>query len=193
MQLLKQMAVRRGLLPPGHPVHVHIMQCSPCFQAMHNIRVARHRRRTIVGAVSAALIIAASYGVYLEWPRSRALLVQNPAQLERVVVDLRPYTVDRSDRKAGNTPPPLRLLRSRLQAIFYLPVGAEPGSYELRILNSELKTLLSSTVTLSIRNFEAIIETEMDLQDLSPGQYTLALRHMGEGWREYPLFIDPLK
>jgi hypothetical protein len=77
--------------------------------------------------------------------------------------------------------------------VFYLPVGVETGSYELRILDPELKTRLSAPATANIKNFETIIETEMDLQALSPGKYTLAIRRAGEDWRQYPLWIDPMK
>jgi hypothetical protein len=44
-----------------------------------------------------------------------------------------------------------------------------------------------------MKSFETIIETEMDLQALSPGKYTLAIRRAGEDWRQYPLWIDPMK
>jgi len=77
--------------------------------------------------------------------------------------------------------------------VFYLPVGVETGSYELRILDTELKTRLAAPATANMKNFETIIETEMDLQALSPGKYTLAIRRAGEEWRQYPLWIDPMK
>jgi hypothetical protein len=74
-----------------------------------------------------------------------------------------------------------------------LPVGVEAGSYELRILDTELKTRLTAPATANMKNFETIIETRMDLQKLSPGKYTLAIRRAGDDWRQYPLWIDQVK
>jgi hypothetical protein len=189
-RVLKQMGAKRGVLPVGHPVHVHVMQCSPCFQHLEGFRSIHRRRRTLVAAAAAVVVVAAGYGVYREWPNARELVAENP-QLRQAVVDLRPYTVERSDRPANSAPQPLRLPRCRLQAVIYLPVGVETGSYELRILDTELKTKLTAPATANMKNFETIIETQMDLQALSPGKYTLAIRRAGEDWRQYALWIDP--
>ena len=192
-RVLEQMGAKRGVLPVGHPVHVHVMQCSPCFQQLEGFRSVHRRRRAIIAAAASFVVLAAGYGVYREWPSARRLVAQNPPQLRQAVVDLRPYTAERSDRPPNSAPQPLRLPRSRLQAVFYLPVGVETGSYELRILDTELKTRLAAPATANMKNFETIIETEMDLQALSPGKYTLAIRRAGEDWRQYPLWIDPMK
>jgi hypothetical protein len=100
-----------------------------------------HRRRLVFAAAAAVfLVLTAGYGAYQQWPWARSLLTSNQPAISRAVVDLRPYTVERSDRPASNTQQPLRLPGCRLQAVFYLPVGVEPSPYELRILDSELTT-----------------------------------------------------
>lgn len=192
-RVLKQMGAKRGILPPGHPVHVHVMQCSPCFQHLETFRSIHRRRRTIIAAALSILVLATGYCVYREWSCARKLVTQNPPQLRQAVLDLRPYSAERSDRPSNNVPQPLRLPRCRLQAVFYLPVGVETGSYELRILDTELKTRLTAPATANMKNSETIIETELDLQALSPGKYTLAIRRAGDDWRQYPLWIDPKK
>ena len=107
------------------------------------------------------------------------------------VVDLRPFTVERSDRPASATPQPLRLPASPVQTVIYLPVGVEPAPYEIRVLDSELRIRATASGTAKMENFEAVIRTRIDLGGLPPGRYTLLMRRPGEDWRQFPLIIDP--
>jgi hypothetical protein len=169
------------------------MQCAPCYQRLEGYRATYRRRRALAAAAAVFLVLAAGgYGAYEQWPWARNLIARNQPAISRVV-DLRPYTVERSDRPASSAPQPLRLPGCRLQAVFYMPVGVEPGPYELRILDSELKTRVNTTATAKLENFQTTIQTTMDLQVLPPGKYTLAIRRSGDDWRQYPLLIDPLK
>ena len=188
--LLKQMAAKRGALPIGDPTHVHVMQCSPCYQLLESYRAQYRRRRALAAAAAVLVLFGAGYGVYHEWPD---VFSRNQPQLSRAVVDLRPYTVERSDRPASAAPPPLQLPARPVQAVFYLPVGVEAGPYEIRILDSELTIKASASATAKIENFETTIQTTLDLQGLAPGKYTLAMRRPREDWRQYPLLIQPAK
>ena len=191
--LLKRMAAKQGVLPVGHPTHVHIMQCSPCYQRLEGYRATYRQRRVLAAAAAVLVVLAAGYGAYQLWPRAQNRIARNQPAIGQAVVDLRPYTVERSDRPTGKPPQPLRLPATRLQAVFYLPVGVEPGPYELRILDSDLKTRVSTAATAELKNFQTTIRTTMDLQSLPSGKYTLAMRRAGDDWRQYPLLIDPAK
>lgn len=194
-ELLKRMGAKQGILPIGHPTHVHIMQCSPCYQRLESYRVGHRRQSAFAAAAALLLVLLVGYGAYRQWPWTRTLVTRNQPAITQAVVDLRPYTVERSDRPASNAPvpQPLRLPGCRLQAVIYLPVGVEPGPYEIRILDSELKTRVNTTGIAKIENFQTMIQTTMDLQALPPGKYTLAMRRPGDDWRQYPLLICPFK
>ena len=194
-ELLKRMGSKQGILPIGHPTHVHVMQCSPCYQRLENYRSNHRRRRAFATAAAVLLVLSVGYGAYRQWPWARTQVTRNQPAITQAVVDLRPYTVERSDRPASNAPAPqpLRLPGSRVQAVIYLPVGVEPGPYELRILDSELKTRVNTTGVAKLENFQTTIQTTMDLQALPPGKYTLAMRRTGDDWRQYPLLIYPFK
>jgi len=185
--LLKKMAETRATLPVGDPVHVHVMQCSPCYQQLEGYRSQFRRRRTLAAAAAAIVVLAAGLGIYEAWP---TLFNRNRPELSRVV-DLRPFTVERSDRPANTIPPPVRLPASPVQTIFYLPTGVEPGPYEIRILDSELKTRVSASANAQLENFQTVIHTKLDLESLAPGRYTLMMRRPGDDWRQFPLQVEP--
>ncbi|MBV8844243.1 MAG: hypothetical protein JO307_15660 [Bryobacterales bacterium] len=185
--LLKKMAGKRRTLPVGDPVHVHVMQCSPCYQQLEGYRAQFRRRSTVAVAAAAIVVLAAGIGIYQVWP---TLLNSNRPELNRVV-DLRPFTVERSDRPANAIPPPVRLPPSPVQTIFYMPVGFEPGPCEIRILDSELKTRSSASGNAQLEDFQTVIHTRLDLDGLAPGRYTLMMRHPGADWRQFPLLIEP--
>jgi len=191
--LLKRMATRQGVLPVGDSKHVHIMQCSPCYQRLAGYRADIKRRRAVTAAAAILLVVAAGYGAYQLWPRVPNEIAQNQPPISQAVVDLRPYTIERSDRPDSNAPQPLHLPASRVQAVFYLPVGVEPGPYELRVLDSDLKTRVSTNSDARLENYQTTIHTTMDLVALPPGKYMLAMRRAGDDWRQYPLFIDVRK
>jgi hypothetical protein len=187
--LLKRMAEKRANMPVGDPVHVHVMQCSPCYQQLESYRAQFRRRRTLAVAAAAIALLAAGVGVYEAWPT----LFRNRPELSRVV-DLRPFTVERSDRPVNAIPPPVRLPACPVQTIFYLPVGVEPGPYEIRILDSELKTRATASANAQLENFQTVIHTRLDLAGLSPGRYTLMMRRPGADWRQFPLIVEvPIK
>jgi hypothetical protein len=191
--LLKRMAARQGILPVGDPTHVHIMQCSPCYLRLEGYRAANRRRRAIAAAAAVFLVLAAGYGAYRWWPSTQAQFAHNQPAIIQSELDLRPYTVERSDQPASNVPQPLRLTPTRVQVVILLPVGVEPGPYELRILDSDLKTRVSTAASAKLGNFQTTIQTTMNLQALPIGKYMLAMRRAGDDWRQYPLFIGPAK
>ena len=184
--LLQKMAAKRDTLPVGDPTHVHVMQCSPCYQQLEGYRTQYRRRRALVAAAAVIVVLASGLGIYHAWP---GLFSRNQPELSRVV-DLRPFTVQRSDRPANAVLPAVRLPASLVRTVFYLPVGVEPGPYEIRVLDSELKTRASATANAEIENFQTVIHTRLDLEGLAPGKYTLLMRRPAEDWRQFPLVVE---
>ena len=182
----------------------HINRCSECLTELLEIRrrnyrqrVRRHRHRWILAACAASIILAAGITLMVRRQATSgpSAQIQSKAEIQPElsrVVDLRPFTVERSDRPASAAPPPIRLPASPVQTVFYLPVGIEPAPYEIRVLDSELRTRANASGSARLENFVAVIRTRLDLGGLTPGKgYTLLLRRPGEDWRQFPLIIEP--
>jgi hypothetical protein len=99
--------------------------------------------------------------------------------------DHRPFAVRRGDERTKE-PEGLVLSRARLKATILLPVGSEPGEYEVQILDADLKSRASSTGSAAIIDYVTTLETTPDTSALPPGTYQLALRRKGEDWRLHP-------
>jgi hypothetical protein len=71
-----------------------------------------------------------------------------------------------------------------------LPVGSEPGPYELRLIDDNLEAKLSKEAAAEMQNFAATISTPLDLRAVPPGTYQLAIRRSGEEWRLYEARVE---
>ena len=141
-------------------------------------------------AVAAVLVLLVGGAWYLmSRPRNAGPAAREAAQVSaidlRAELDLRKYSVTRSEQ-AQTPPPPLSLQRGRLNVTILLPVGSEPGLYEVQLLDSELRSLATASGQATITNYITTLQTTLDLQPLPPGIYQLALRRQGDGWQMYP-------
>ena len=145
-------------------------------------------------AAAAAVLIFAVGGVWFAGQRSPARQAAAPettpitAEL-RTELDLRKYAVARTDQNAPERPP-VSLPRGRLSVTILLPVGSEPGSYEVQVLDSNLRSRASATADAEIRNYVTTLRATIELGSLSPGPYQLALRRQGEEWRLFPARVN---
>jgi hypothetical protein len=77
----------------------------------------------------------------------------------------------------------------RLNATILLPVGSEPGAYEIQVLDSELRSQATASGQADIKNYITTLQTTLDLQSLPTGMYQLALRRQGDEWRMFPASV----
>jgi hypothetical protein len=193
-------ALSRRERPIGDPAYEHLLKCSPCyreFRALQQSGVSKRadtRPRVVWYAASAAALLLVIAGAYFILPnqRSRTPVAQPggasaTAEL-RAELDLRKYTVARTDQSTPERPP-VSLPRGRLTATILLPVGAEPGTYEVQILDSNLRSVASATGDAEIRDFVTTLRATLDLGSLQAGTYQLALRRHGEDWRLFPAAV----
>ena len=117
--------------------------------------------------------------------RSAAAPEQVSATDLQAELDLRNYSVTRSEQ-TQSPPPPLSLQRGRLNVTILLPVGSEPGPYEVQVLDSELRSQATASGQADIKNYITTLQTTLDLRSLPPGIYQLALRRQGDEWRMFP-------
>ncbi len=190
-------SLARKQRPIGDPAYEHLAKCSPCYREFRRLQQAQQRRRLsqrVLAAAAVVTIVLAGASYFLRSPQvppaKKDIATQTDSPREvRAELDLRRYTVSRSDEKSPERPR-LRLTRGRLQATIFLPVGSEPGRYEIQVLDEALQSRLAAVGTAEFRDKVTTLQTVLDLRDLPSGSYHLALRHEGEDWRLFPASIE---
>ena len=184
----------------GDPGYEHIVNCSPCYREFRSLQQAgstvplRPQRRVWWLPVAAAAIVVAVVGAwYLFAPLvERDAPAQADITLQTAVlpaeVDLRKYTVTRSEQGVSQRPP-FALPQGKLQLTILLPVGSEPGAYEVQLLDTDLRSRAAGSGQAEIRNYITTLQTSLDLHSLPPGAYQLAVRRVGEEWQLFPASI----
>ena len=183
--------------PISDPAYEHLAKCSACyrefraFQQAATTHTVSFRKAAWVAAAAAVIIIVAGAAWFLSPSRGeRGTLPQPSAQESQVAerrmeVDLRKYSVTRNEQQKPETGP-VSLARARSNLTILLPVGSEPGGYEIQVLDSGLRSQASASGEAAIRDYVTTVQTTIDLRALSPGAYQLALRRHGEEWRLFP-------
>ena len=100
-------------------------------------------------------------------------------------LDLRPFAVTRGDALRVE-PEPLVLPRTRIDATLLLPVGADEGAYEVRLLDHDLAARATAKGNASIVDFVTTLRATLDLRELQPGVYQLGVRRVGGEWQMFP-------
>jgi hypothetical protein len=74
-------------------------------------------------------------------------------------LDLRPFAVTRSDERAVK-PDGIVLPGGRLNVTILLPVGSEPGAYEIQVLDADLQARASAKETAAIRDYVTTVRRQ---------------------------------
>lgn len=198
----KLIALARRQVPVGDPVGEHVSKCSPCYREMRaiqqaeGIRSAAERRasRSWWPAAAAALLVVAAglawfvYGGRQPLPTPAPEQIVAQAEPVAVTLDLRKYGVTRSD-VPGDELPPLVLPRAKVKLTLLLPVGAEPGQYEVRLVGLRGEELASGLGRTEIRDFVATLPVTVDLTQSVRGPGSLVIRRQGEGVQSFPVTL----
>jgi hypothetical protein len=179
-------ALSRRERPLDDPGYVHLTRCSPCYLEVRAMQEARaHQRRWQLAKLAAAavVVLAVVIAAWLFIPSGG-----RAAQDVRAELDLRPYAVTRSETPGSNREP-LTLPRGRVTLTMLLPVGSEPGAYEVQVLDSGLASQASASGVAEINNYVTTLQTTLDLASVSPGSYQLAIRRSGQEWQLFPAQI----
>jgi len=168
--------------PMGDPAYLHIVRCSPCFKEMRALQQSRARARRVrilVAAAAVVALIAAGSWWTLRSPRTSG------AAVVATTIDLRPFTVMRGDTQS---PQPLSIViaRARLDATIVLPLGAEPGPYEVRLLDDAPSVRAEASGEATITDSVTTLRAPLDTTALPAGAYHLELRRVGGEWRRVP-------
>jgi hypothetical protein len=172
--------------PIDDPAYDHIKECSPCYLEGRAIQEAdglQQRRRILTWAAAALVALAAGAGAWILTTTGSSLDAEIQAQL-----DLRPYAMMRGEARTAERPP-LQLPRGRVLLTLLLPTGSEPGPYEVEIRDSGALPRASARGDAGLRNQVTTLDVSVATGSLSPGAYQLAVRHVGDGWQEFPLEV----
>lgn len=177
----------RDLVDPGYK---HLAECSPCYREFRALQQRRANGRSPVWWLSvAAAIVLTVTGLWLyRTQRSASPAVAPVAVGQRVELDLRTYSVSRSEQ-ATTTPPPLALSRADLDLTLLLPTGAEPGAYDVQVVDASSRVLASTSGRADIRDFVTTLQVKLDLRSVSEGECRLGVRRQGDDWHTYPAVL----
>jgi hypothetical protein len=136
----------------------------------------------LVGLAAVLLLLALSAVIWRTWLPATPQPVSVQAEF-----DLRPYGASRGE--GGNSAKPLMVRRGVIALVLILPTGAEPGLYDIQILDSDLHSIVTLTAKAELRQYQTELRTELPLSAARPGRYHLAIRFGTERWRLFPLEV----
>lgn len=113
--------------------------------------------------------------------------VLEPGATVRTQLDLRPYALMRSETPPSDQPP-LVLPRAPVILTLLLPVGSEPGPYEVQIRDSSAVPNASARGDADLRNQVTTLEVTLALGSHS-GAYQLAVRRDGQEWQLFAVQV----
>jgi hypothetical protein len=183
--------------PISDPAYEHLAKCSACYREFRAFQQAATThpmsfRKAAWVAAAAALVIVVAGAVWFLIPLlgehgtlPQRSVPESQVAEGRVEVDLRKYSVTRNEQLKPETGP-VSLARARSDLTILLPVGSEPGGYEIQVLDSGLRSQASASGEAAIRDYVTTLQTTIDLRALSSGAFQLALRRHGEDWRLFP-------
>jgi hypothetical protein len=84
---------------------------------------------------------------------------------------------------------PVELAQRPLDLTIYLPVGSEPGPYEVQVFREPGHPIWSGEGEAHLENFRATLHMKVDLSNWKRGLYILAFRPKGWDWTYGPLVV----
>ena len=179
--VLRGIASHKPRLAEVHQWLDHLSACSPCYQEFTELRkqTVIQRRRLQVWLAAAAVVILTVAGWL--WVRIH-YAVKGP---ETAVLDLRVISVARGESSPQTNLQPLEVQRSAKHLVLDLPIGSAEGSYDLALLSESGTQVLSANGRAQLRDRVVVLQADLDLRDVRPGIYRLALRRPGLEWVRY--------
>lgn len=136
----------------------------------------------MVAAIAAVFVVGLAI-----WLLSEVSRFRRPPQFEAAAVDLGKWPVTRGPER--NPRPPVELAKRPLDLTFYLPVGSEPGPYEVQVFKEPGHPIWSGEGDVHLENYRATLHMKVDLSGWKRGQYILAFRPKGWDWTYGPLVV----
>jgi hypothetical protein len=195
---LRQLANRPR--PTRDAVWEHVTHCSPCYQEFLDLRTQvkiqlERRRRAVLRrrVVVAAVIVVLAGGAITTYEISqRGAFRSAPiaGRYESASLDLKGRSVTRSVEKQAPKAQPLILPAKRLDLSIFLPIGSEPGRYDVQFLKKIDEPLLSVSGEATVEHGTTILRAKLDLTGKPAGSFLVGLRQPLSDWTYYPVTIQ---
>ncbi len=191
-KVVREVAGRRDLIEDD--AWRHITHCSPCYatflQYKDGFRRQRRRRGLLILAGAAALV-ALIVSVTMFGVMHRTTNIVSPSELayEAAILDLRGKSAQRGAQATAPNAAPLFLRNKRLDLTVYLPLGSEPGKYEVR-LSKIGRTLVTVQSTAQVNEGNTVLRLKIDFSQYTPGDYSFGVRQPPWNWVEYPVTLQ---
>ena len=148
----------------------------------------------LIALAAVAVLAVGLAGTWFAFNRAPApalpvAVTQPPAAELRAELDLRKFVVMRSEQSAEPAPPVL-LPVGLVELTLLLPVGSEPGAYDIQLLDSDLKSRAAARGDAALQNYVTTIRATVDLRAVPAGAYQLAIRRQGDDWRMFPARVQ---
>ena len=193
-EVLRAMAFRKMERSKAKQWDSHLTQCSPCFVEYVAFRGQARRLQSIRRLATAAAIAIVCASLWLAF-RAGIFRTSGTGQVaDHGAVTYQPKLADLRDLAPlrgveGKPPAPIELARGYVDLTLYLPIGNEPGQYEVEIAEQLDQPLVTANGLASLNNGVAVLEVKLNLTTLHPGLYYLAVRQPGQTWAPYPVLL----
>lgn len=193
--VLKAMAFRRDKRDLAQLPVSHIASCSACFHEYTQFRrtAQHHRIARIMVAIAASILLVVGAIAYWprrvpnESPRIADTPLPAPAPLATVMVNLTSLT---RTRGGGTEIARLTLPAKRFIGRIQMPVGSEPGLYEIRVAKADDSAVVETKVQAQIVDGVTSFDIELPLHQLGGQELALMVRPAGLNWQRYPIFVQ---
>jgi hypothetical protein len=178
----------------------HVTHCSPCFREFLELRTEAKqrlelehrraiRRRTALAGI-AVVVAGGGIAAYEVFHRGGLRPSEGLGPYQPALLDLRDTSTTRGAEGQRRRTQPHILPANRLDLTILLPVGSEPGPYELQFLKDIDKPLLNASSGAIVESGITVVRAKLDLSRKNPGSYLIGLRQPPSGWTFYPVTIQ---
>jgi hypothetical protein len=148
-------------------------------RARERQEATKQRYRRLAPAAAAAAVVAIVAGVWLH---------EQPSHKSRdLTIDLSHWVRPRGAEQQPNEQP-VQLERSRLNLTIRLPIGEEPGQYQVALRRGE-STVVQGRSSGNLESQITTLHLQFDCSRLRSGAYVLAIREDERSWEEYPAVL----
>jgi hypothetical protein len=194
--VLKELANRARPVRDG--AWEHVTHCSPCYREFLDFRAevkrARRlkvtRRRTMIAVIGAVLLVAGAITTYAVAHREKATATQTVGPYQSAALNLKDRSVARGEAGHPSATEPLILPSRPLDLTIYLPIGSEPGIYQVQLLKKIDEPLMTVAAEARIEHGNTILRAKIDLTHVASGAILIGLRQPPSDWTYYPVTIN---
>jgi hypothetical protein len=176
----------------------HVVSCSPCFQKYEEFRRMSLIVRGIqITAASLAVATTIFLTARFAWNSTHRSGEPPLAAISRtphiapfpLKVDLASYSPSRGGA-GDDSKKKVHLPQKLLRVDFILPLGMEPGDYEIRLQDSKGTVFVDKRALGHMNAGVTSVATEIDLASARRGSLTLMIRPHGMDWRRFPAVVE---